>query len=175
MDSSEFEIIAEFSVDDNYRRFILRSESASETLKIVLNRHSENNVQTTFGGTKCVFEVKRSRENYIEEYSSRLKSSGLDADYNIYEYFGGDINKDGNVESLTDLSESQIKDIGRYLNITHNYAPSHQLSSIIINKLAMLKDNVQFRSLYFDVFAVGFKPQGRHDIAEGVMWRYTII
>lgn len=175
MDSSEFEIIAEFSVDDNYRRFILRSESASETLKIVLNRHSENNVQTTFGGTNCVFEVKRSRENYIEEYSSRLKSSGLDADYNIYEYFGGDINKDGNVESLTDLSESQIKDIGRYLNITHNYAPSHQLSSIIINKLAMLKDNVQFRSLYFDVFAVGFKLQGRHDIAEGVMWRYTII
>lgn len=176
-DSSQFEIFAQFSYDDIFGRFILRSESTSETLDMLLNKSPANNVQIAFGGTRCVFEVKRSRIKDIDTYSSNLADCGRDDDYDSIQYFGGDIDKDGNVKvSLSYLSESQIKDIRKYmyLNITKNYTPPSE-SNIALNKLTMTEDNIQLDYLSVDVFALGPKPLGRQNVPGAILWRFDII
>lgn len=173
--SSEFEIFAQFTYDHNYRRFILRSESASETLKMILNNSPANNVQTVFGGTRCLLEVKRSRIKDIETYSSTVADCGRDADYDISHYFGGEIDKDDNAKvSLAYVPESQIGVLGKYLNITENYTHRGE-SNITLNKITMMEDNIQLNALYFDVFALGLKPLGRRGVSEAILWRFHII
>jgi hypothetical protein len=140
---------------------------------MILNRDPANNVQTVFGGTSCVFGIKRSKEDEnMEKYSASFTNCGDDADYDIYDYFGVKVINDGTLENLTDLSESKIKGIENYLNFS--YTPSDQDSKVTINKQAMAEDDVLLDSVYFDVLVLGLKPLGSQDISEILLWRLDI-
>jgi hypothetical protein len=162
---SEFEMIAQYSFDDRDRDFILRSDFKSEVLRMSLEIEPVHQVQTVFGGTRCAFEVKRSKETDIDVYSSSLKNCGPDAGFEAYPYFKVRINKERipfssgpNSREYVDFSE----------NILNDHGPK-----VTVNKLTMMEENAQLDSIYFYVAVLDV--QAEQNICETLQWNSRII
>jgi hypothetical protein len=170
--STEFEIVAKFQLKNKYdRSIVFLSKSTSEMLNMFLNSEPESKVQTEFGGTSCEFEVKRSREEEIEIYSSGLKNCASNADYEIHQNFKVLIRQtDGQGYSEVDAQHGFEK----YVNYTASASGSPILreSKVTLNNATMTKDDWQLSYLYYYVMASSTKSQ---DIPALLMWRFDIV
>jgi hypothetical protein len=164
MGSSEFEMTAQYSFDEKGCSFLLHSESRSETLEMSLNTDPIKQVQTAFTGARCTFEVERSKEDEIEVYSSSLKNCVSNFEYDVYSFFEVNVNKDGKL--VSSMGEP------RFLDFPDDVIPRDQGPSVTINRLTMMKGNVQLNSIDFYVIAEMAYVQ---DMTAVLVWKSEII
>jgi hypothetical protein len=86
-----------------------------------LKRDPANKVQTTFGGTRCAFEVKRSIEEDIDAYSSRLEDCVPNDDYNVIPTFEVAIGRVEDKLRIGDTNKSEFTNYSfQWSNVTFN-------------------------------------------------------
>jgi hypothetical protein len=167
--SSEFEMIAKFPFDVRRRTLTLRSDSTSEKLVMYLKRSAVNQAQNAFNGARCAFEVKRSKEDEIEVYSSRLQYCGSTDDYDVFPYFRVTVQKDGKFVSSTDVTGPKP----RYLDFSDDDISGPHGPNVTINRASMMEENALLKGIDFHVLV--FEGLGQKDICGALSWRSEII
>jgi hypothetical protein len=165
--SSVFEMIVKVPFDDRPPTLTLTSDYTSEKLEMYLKSGAVNQYQTSFNGARCEFEVKRSKEDEIEVYSSSLQNCGSTADYYVYSDFTlpMKIKLNGTFVPQTDVTGISRK----YTGLSSNY----QGPNVTINRATMMKEDTWLKGIEFNLFLD--EQGGQKDICNTLEWKYIII